>query len=102
VGGTATPTPGKLFRKREAFCADGQCLVAFRYCDLLKRLQILLDVGPFKCVTGFLQAALQFFSQNQSQEAAKDMAPDGRVLLMKNRTGFQDGFDIPEGLFDLP
>jgi hypothetical protein len=53
-------------------------------------------------VPGFLQAALQFFSQNQSQEAAKDMAPDGRVLLMKNRTGFQDGFDIPEGLFYLP
>ena len=58
--------------------------------DFLKGLQVLLDIGPFKGVTCFLKARVQFLPKHQGQEAAEDMPPDRLIGLVKNRPGFQD------------
>jgi len=41
----------------EAFTPYGERLAPVFYSDLLEGLEVLLDVGPFETVTGFLQPA---------------------------------------------
>lgn len=66
----------------EDFSAYALCLVSNRepiaillYVGLLQRLQILLDVRPFKDMAYFFKRPIEFLAQNQRQKAAEDMPP---------------------------
>ncbi len=80
-------------RHRSAIFFDGH---------LLKGFQVLLDVGPLEDVTGKVQLPFKLFAEYQDQEAAKDMATNGSIPLMKDGAGVQQRFDIPKNLFHLP
>ena len=64
-------------------------LAVFFYRYGLQRFEILLDFSPLKAMAGLLQTPIKFFSYNESQKAAKDMAPDRAVMAMVDRTGFK-------------
>jgi hypothetical protein len=72
-----------------ALGSDNQGLTLFFDHNLLKRFQILFDVCPFKTMARLIQTTIQFFPQYQGQKAAKYMAPDRFIPLMKNGPGFQ-------------
>ena len=85
------------------FAANGQTLALFLNRDLLQRFEILLDICPFETVARLLQAPIQFLAQHQSQETAKNMAPD-RLIHADGKMGrvSQNRLDIPENLLHLP
>ena len=64
-------------------------LAVFFYCYRLQGFEILLDFSPLKAMAGLLQTPIKFFANDQSQKAAKDMAPDGPVMAMIDRTGLK-------------
>ena len=68
----------------------------------MKGFQVLFDIGPLETMARLVKKALQLFSQDQSQKATEHVAPNGFIPLMKHRSGFQNSFQISEGLFDLP
>ena len=82
--------------------SDGQRLATVFYCYFLQGLEILLNVEPFKTVTSLLQSAIQFLPNNHGQETAKDMTPDGLILLMKDGPSIQKRLHVPEDLLYLP
>lgn len=41
-------------------------------------------------MTGLLQAAIQFLTENQGWEAAEDVTPNGLIELMIDGTGVKD------------
>ena len=55
----------------------------------LKGFEVLPDVSPFKGKAGAIQTLIEFFSEDQCQEAAKHMASNGSIALMVNRTCFE-------------
>ena len=55
---------------------DGYRFVVLCDGDLLKRFEVLFNSTPCEGVTGFLQTALQFLSQNEREETAEDMPLD--------------------------
>jgi len=74
----------------------------FFYDDLLKRLQILFDVCPFKTVARLIKASIQFFPQSKGKKAAEYMTPDSLVTLVEDGTRLQNRLDLSEDLFHLP
>ena len=77
--------PGRPSRRFRGICAaNSEHLAPVFNRDFLKSLEILLDVGPLEIVIGFRQPAVQFLAQDQGQEAAEDMNPDGFIQLMEN------------------
>jgi len=73
--------PKNISAGPEAFTPYGERLAPVFNRDLLQGLEILLDVGPFETVARLLQPAIQFFPDDQGQEAAKDMPPDDFIDL---------------------
>ena len=85
------------YRGLEDFAADAQTFASDRHrfavvfnTDILKRFQVLLDVGPFETITGFVETTLQFFPERQRQETAEHMSSDCFIPLVKDRSGFQN------------
>jgi len=80
-----------------ALAADGKTLAILCNGDFLKRLQILLDVGPFQEVARLLPAPIQFFAEQKSQEATEDMTSNRLIPLMVYGSGFQNGLHLLDG-----
>ena len=85
-----------------ALAADRKPVFAFLDFHLFERLEVLLDIRPFKLVAGIGQPLLQLFPQYQGQKTAKNMAGNVCVILMIYRPGLQHGFHVPEYPFYLP
>ena len=86
----------------ETFATDGECFPPVFNRDLLEGLEVLLDVGPFETVPRFLQPTIQLLPDDQGQEAAKNMTPDGFIQLMKNGPSIQNRLHVTEYLLHLP
>jgi len=82
--------------------SDGQRLATVFYRYFLQGLEILLNVEPLKTVAGFLQPAIQFLTEDQGQETAEDMTPDGLIPFVEYGTGVQKRLHVPEDMLDLP
>jgi hypothetical protein len=85
-----------------AFTADSKPFAALLDDDLLECLEILLDVKSLESVTGSRKTLVHFLSQHQCQKAAKRVAGDVGIVLVKNRAGFQKRFHIPEHALHPP
>ena len=86
----------------EAFAPYGERFSLVFNRNLLEGLEVLLDVGPLETVTSLLQSAVQFLTENQGQETAEDVTPDGLISLMKDGPGIQNRLHVPEDLLHLP
>ena len=71
----------------EAFATNHQGLASVFYRNLLEGLEILFDVGPFGTVAGLRQPAIQLLPDDQGQEAAKNVNPDGFIPLVVDGPG---------------
>ena len=79
----------------EALAADGKLFPVVVQGDLLKRIQILLDVGPLEGLAGLLQSAIQFLAENPCEKAAEDMPSNGFIDLVVDGAGFQYRLHVP-------
>src|SRR5271157_130998 len=72
-------------------------------CDFLKCFEILLDVRPLNAaVAGSFEPPVEFLPQNESKEAAKNMAPDCLIPLMEYGPCIQDGLHVFERVLYHP
>lgn len=85
-----------------AFTADGNAVIVFLDGDPLEGFKILFDGGPFKMITVGLESLFKLLAQNERQKAAKDVAPDGFIMVMEDRPGIKQRFDISKNPFHLP
>ena len=65
-------------------------------------VEVSHETVPFQLPDFLLKPVLQLLHEDQGEEAAKDMAPDGLVPFMENGTGVQHRLDRPERLFHHP
>jgi hypothetical protein len=59
-------------------------------------------VQPLESVTGSRKTLVQLLSQHQRQKAAKHVAGDVDIVLVKSRAAFQKLFQIPEHTLHSP
>ena len=105
VGGIATPTAWKTLPQTPLLITLHsvlRTLAVFFYRYRLQGLEVLFDFSPLKAMAGCFQAPIKFLAQYKSQKAAKDMAPDGPVMAMVDRTGFKKRLHISKDPFNLP
>ena len=84
----------------ETFTPDGESLAGVFEDDLLKRFEVLLDIGPCKAVSGLLQPVIEFFPQHESQKAAENVAANTGICLVENWSGCEQRFRRFETVFD--
>jgi hypothetical protein len=82
--------------------SQGKAFAVFFDRYRLQGLEILFDVSPLKALAGCLQTPIKFLAKDESQKAAKNMTPDGSVMVMVNRASFKKRLHISKDPFNLP
>ena len=85
-----------------ALGADGEALAVFIEGDLLQGFEVLLDVRPLEVVARSFEAPVQLLFEDQREKAAKHMAADGLIALVKDRPGLDERLGVPKNVLHLP
>ena len=87
----------------ETLAANGKLFAVFFDGDFLQCLEVLLYVRPFETgMAGGFEPSVEFFSQDECKEAAKDVSAYGFIALMENGSCEEDGFHVPECVLHHP
>ena len=71
--------------------AQPKALVLLLHFDRLERLEVSEHIGPLERFPGRLEAVEQRLAQDEREERAEDMAADGRVALVEDGAGLEQG-----------